>query len=630
ATVSVVGEDVAASLRLDLEVELDRAGLVRLRARLRNDDTKRPYQVEGLLLALPVPAQAVELLDLTGRHCRERSPQRQPFALGTRLRESRRGRPGLDATLLMVAGTADFGFGRGEVWGMHLGWSGNQRLVAERLPEGEAILGGGELLLPGEFSLGPGESYQTPWLYGSYGQGLDAMSARFHDYLRRRADPGRTARPVVVNTWEAVYFSHDLQRLTALADLAAEVGAERFVLDDGWMRGRRHDRAGLGDWYVDEDVWPGGLHTLVDHVRSLGLEFGLWVEPEMVSPNSDLARKHPDWILATGGRLPLHGRWQQVLDLARPAVWSYLLERLDTLVREYSISYLKWDHNRDLIDAGHGPTGRAGVHAQTRALYRLLDTLRSRHPGLQIESCASGGGRVDLGILERTDRVWASDCNDPLERQSIQRWTQLLLPPELVGAHVGAPRSHTTGRTHDLAFRAGTALFGSFGVEWDLTSASPEERAELARWIALYKRHRRLLHDGTVLRVDHPDPAIWVHGVLARDATEAIVAVVALATTPTVSPGPVRVPGLTPDRAYRVRVVEEAGLPDEGHLRPAWLRGEPVVLSGRALAVTGLQLPVLEPERLLLLHLLDAERTDEPARTGDPELAEDGEQAGDT
>nr|MDT0663244.1 alpha-galactosidase [Micromonospora sp. DSM 115978] len=602
ATVTVEAEDPAAALHLRIDIELDRSGLVRLRAGIRNTHPAEPYQLDGLVVTLPVPAHAVEVLDLTGRWCRERAPQRRPFAIGTWLREARRGKPGLDASLLLVAGTAGFGFRTGEVWGLHVGWSGNHRMYAERTPEADALLGGGELLLPGELALPPGAHYQGPWVYGSYGVGMDAMSARFHAHLRRSAQPARAARPVVANTWEAVYFDHDLGRLTALADAAAEVGAERFVLDDGWFRGRRDDRAGLGDWYVDERVWPAGLHPLADHVRALGMEFGLWVEPEMVNPDSDLARAHPEWIMATGDRLPVESRWQQVLDLAHPAAYEYVLDRLDRLVGEYRLGYLKWDHNRDLVDAGHSPDGRAGVHAHTLAVYRLLDDLRQRHPALQIESCSSGGGRVDLGILERTDRVWASDCIDALERQSIQRWTQLLLPPELVGAHVGAARAHTTGRTHDLGFRAGTALFGGFGIEWDLTRATDEERAELAGWVALYKRHRALLHTGVVIRSDHPDPALWLHGVVAADGSEALFAMVSMATGATAGAGVVSLPGLDPRRRYAVRPAGPGGWRDRPG-QPDWLRPEGVRLTGRTLAAAGLRAPILEPERLLLLHL---------------------------
>lgn len=363
-TVDAVDEH--ARLGLVLEMELTASGLVRQRATVTNHDPgERPYVVDGLLLALPVPAHATELLDLTGRHLRERSPQRHEFTLGTHLRENRRGRTGTDATLLHLAGEGGFGFRTGEVWGLHVAWSGNHRTLAERTPAGVSLLGGGETLLAGEVPLAAGQSYTGPWVIGSYGRGLDELAGRFHQYLRARTRHPHRPRPVTLNTWEAVYFQQDIGTLTALADTAAEVGAERFVLDDGWFKGRRDDRAGLGDWYVDESVWPGGLGPLVDHVRSLGLEFGLWVEPEMVSPDSDLARAHPEWILATGGRLPPESRQQQVLDLGHAGAYDHLLERLDALVTEYAIDYLKWDHNRDLVEAGHSPTGAAGVHAQT-------------------------------------------------------------------------------------------------------------------------------------------------------------------------------------------------------------------------------------------------------------------------
>jgi alpha-galactosidase len=605
-SLTIHGADSAAALALSIEIELTPSGLLRLRAAVRNEHATTRYELDGLVLALPVPTEATELLDLTGRHCRERVPQRRPFGTGALVRDNRRGRTGADATLIMAAGTSGFGFRSGEVWGLHVAWSGNHRTYAERLPTGMAVLGGGELLLPGEIALEPGEQYVGPWLYASYGRGLDALSARFHGYLRSRpSHPGNDRpRPVILNTWEAVYFDHDVDRLRTLADLAAEVGVERFVLDDGWFRNRRSDSSGLGDWYVDEKVWPDGLHPLVDHVRSLDMEFGLWVEPEMISPDSDLARAHPEWILATGGRQPLLARQQQVLDLGNPQAYAYVLERLMALLDEYAISYLKWDHNRDLVDAGRPPRGEAGVHVQTMAVYRLLDELRKAHPALEIESCSSGGARVDLAILGRTDRIWASDSNDPLERQSIQRWTGLLLPPELVGAHVGPPRSHTTGRTHDLSFRAGTALFGHFGIEWDLASASDSERAELRAWVSCYKQLRELLHTGVVVIGDHPDPALWVHGVVARDGGAAVFALVAMSSGLSLPPGRVRLPGLAPDRVYDLRLLTpgQAMIGPYQVDPPDWIVAG-VALTGRVLGELGIQAPVMYPEQLALLHL---------------------------
>ncbi|MGW7465740.1 alpha-galactosidase [Streptomyces xantholiticus] len=600
--VAVDAVDPSAGLALALELEVTGSGLVRQRATLTNEGDG-PYTLDGLLLALPVPGQATELLDLTGRHLRERAPQRHEFTLGTHLRENWRGRTGTDATLVHVAGESGFGFRTGEVWGLHVAWSGNHRSLAERTPAGIGLLGGGEGLLPGEVRLPTGESYTSPWIYGSYGQGLDELAGRFHGYLRDRAHHPRTPRPVTLNTWEAVYFQQDLTKLKALADAAAEVGAERFVLDDGWFLGRRDDTAGLGDWYVDKDVWPDGLHPLVEHVRSLGLQFGLWFEPEMVNPDSDLARAYPEWILATGGRTPPLSRHQQVLDLGHPEAYAHLLERLDALVAEYGIDYIKWDHNRDLVDAGHSPLGTAGVHAQTAAVYRLIDELRMRHPDVEIESCSSGGGRVDLGILERTDRVWTSDCIDALERQQIQRWTGLLLPPELLGAHVGSPVAHTTGRTHTLDFRAGTALFGHFGIEWDLTLAATEDRARLAEWVSAYKKLRPLLHSGTVVHADHPDPALWLHGVVAPDRSRAVYAVVQTATSMQSPPGRVRLPGLDPDAVYHLCPLRPGDRPEGPTDSPLpWWHTDDVQLTGRILGTLGIQAPALYPERTVLVQ----------------------------
>ncbi|RCV54112.1 alpha-galactosidase [Marinitenerispora sediminis] len=605
--VLVAAADPDLGLAVELEVRLERSGLLRLRHAVTNTGDG-PWTLDGLYACMPLPPEATELLDLSGRWCRERVPQRQPFGYGTRLRASRRGRTGHDAPLLLVAGGAGFGFRAGEVWGVHVAWSGDHVHLAERLPEEAAqaasVLVGGELVRPGEIRLPTGATYRTPWVCFAWsGSGLDGLSARVHAWLRARPGHPRTPRPVVLNTWEAVYFDHDLDRLCGLADVAARVGVERFVLDDGWFAHRRHDRAGLGDWTVDPEVWPDGLRPLFRHVRGLGMQVGLWVEPEMVNPDSDLARAHPDWLLAAPGRAPREWRHQLVLDLARPEVAEHLLGRLDALVGEYRLDYLKWDHNRDLLEAVHGPTGGAGVHRQTAALYRLLAELRRRHPALEIESCASGGGRVDLGILAHTDRVWASDTNDALERQAIQRWTGLLLPPELVGSHVGGPVAHTTGRAAPLAFRCATSLFGHAGIEWDITACTEEELRTLTAWTALYRELRPLLHTGTTVRADLPDPGAWLHGVVAPDGSAAVYCYARSATSTAAYPGRVRLPGLDPARDYRVRPRLEAGEPRYGHVRPpAWLRAGAAVLSGAALERAGLQMPVLYPDNALLLH----------------------------
>lgn len=599
-TVDAVDEDTA--LRLTLELELTAQGVLRTRAHLTNEDDE-PYAVDALTLMLPVPASATEILDLAGRWATERAPQRHDFVVGTHLREGRHGRTGADAATVTVAGPAGFGFRSGQVWGVHVAWSGNHRTVAERVFTGERLLGGGELLLPGEVGLQTGQTYSSPWLYGSYGQGMDELAGRFHDLLRARDTHPRTTRPVTFNVWEAVYFDHRADRVHELAELAAKVGAERFVLDDGWFTGRRDDTAGLGDWFVDREVWPHGLAGLSQHVHELGMQFGLWFEPEMINTDSRAFRQHPDWALQVPGRLPVPARHQQVIDVANPEVFAYLRERIVALVRENGVDYIKWDHNRDLVDAGSQRTGRASVHDQTVAVYALLDAIRRDCPGLEIESCSSGGGRVDLEILQRTDRVWASDCIDAHERQTIQRWTAQLLPPELVGTHIGAARAHTTGRVLDLSFRAATAVFGHLGIEWDLTSASPSELAELTEWIEFGKQVRHLIHTGTTVRLDL-DEHLWVHGAVSPARDEALFAVVLMQRPPTWPPGSVALAGLDPARSYRVAAAGPSAGDGPPGSHPGWWQ-HGVTLSGRALMSAGLQMPAMNPDRVALIHLTE-------------------------
>lgn len=598
--------DPVAELCVHTEIELCAGGVLRCRAELTNTSAE-PYQLDGINVALPVPPVASELLDFAGYWTHERTPQRSPFNVGQHVREGRRGRTGADAAFILHAGTPGFGFGSGEVWAVHLGWSGNHVHYAERTASGERVIGGCELLAPGEITLEPGASYRTPWLYGSYGVGLDEVARRFHTMLRARPNHPRTPRPVTLNVWEAVYFDHSLPPLIELAERAARVGVERFVLDDGWFGGRRDDTAGLGDWVVSPDVWPDGLHPLVDRVRDLGMQFGLWVEPEMINPDSDAARAHPEWIMATGDRQPPLARSQQVIDLTNPAAHAHVRDSLTALLAEYEIAYLKWDHNRDLIDAGRPLAGgRPGVHEQTLAAYRLMDELRAASPGLEIESCSSGGARVDLGVLEHTDRVWVSDCIDPHERAAMMTWTSQLLPPELLGSHIASPKSHTTGRTHDLDFRAAVALFGHLGVEWNLNAASEDELAQLADWIAFHKANRSLLHGGELVRVDFPDAALAASGVVAPDRSRALYSFGRLGLAQTWLLGRLRFPGLDPARRYRVRPVLPGGLPS-GLRAPVWWgvrdaagQWPGVELPGSVLVSAGLMDAATHPDHAVL------------------------------
>lgn len=589
--------DTAAGLALEQRLTMTTQGVLLIDTTLTNTG-HTVYTLDELAVWLPVPDRATHTLDFAGRWLRERQPHRLSMAPGLRIREGREGRTGHDSTIVQCAVTDATTTETGEAWGIALLWSGNSVHMAERDQVGRGALGAGELLEPGEVELAPGESYAAPTVAALYSdQGLDGMGARAHAWLRARPEHPSPSRPVTLNVWEAVYFNHDLATLIALADRAAQVGVERFVLDDGWFGSRRDDTSGLGDWAVSAKVWPDGLAPLVDHVKSLGMQFGLWFEGEMVNPDSDLYRAHPDWILRVPGRVPPLARHQLVLDLTHPGAYAYVLEAVHAVISESGVDYIKWDHNRRLTDAGH--SGAPAIHTQTLAIYRLFDELRLRNPGLEIESCASGGGRVDLGMALHADRFWTSDQNDALERQHIQRWTSLVIPPEMLGTHIGPAPSHTTGRVHSVNMRAITALFGHAGIEWNLLDATDVELAALTTWTAFYREHRELLHRGRTVRVEHPDPAALVHGVVAADHASAVFAYVQCATTSGTRPSSFRLPGLLPDALYRVRGLTFGALGAVALRAPLWVE-QGVEATGVALATIGLRAPILWPEEALL------------------------------
>ncbi|NNG40331.1 alpha-galactosidase [Flexivirga sp. ID2601S] len=587
--------DPVAGLELLTEVEALPGGALRARHTVTNTG-ETPYLVDGLDVCVPAPVGADEILDFSGRHERERVPQRRPIADGQWVREGRQGYPGHDAWTMTVVGPQGFGFQRGDLLAVHVATSGNQTSVVERSGAQRATVSAGELLMPGEVVLQNRESYTTPWIFIIAGEGLDGVAAALHEWQRTLSSHPRESK-VTLNVWEAVYFDHQLDRLLELAELAHEVGAERYVLDDGWFGSRRDDTSGLGDWTVSADAWPDGLGPLVDRVRALGLEFGLWFEPEMVNPDSDLYRAHPDWVLQTGDRTPLQHRNQLVLDLTNPQAWQHVRDQVDAVLSSYDIGFVKWDFNRDELDAGSNAHGGApAFHAQAEAYRQLLADLRERHPKVTWESCAGGGGRIDLDVIEQVQRFWTSDMTDALARQQIQRWTGQLIAPEYLGAHVSATRSHQTERTLSVGFRAVTALFGSMGIEWDLTQATDDERAELASWIALHKEHRRLLHTGRVVRVEVDDPAMLVHGVVSQDGDEALIAVLQLDESVHNRGTAIRLPGLAPDATFRLDWVG-------GDRAPEPVLPDGVTATGAALGAHGVWLPRSRPEVARLLHV---------------------------
>ena len=552
---------------------------------------------------IPVPMHYTKILGFTGRWANEFQLQTLDRFAGAYVRENRSGRTSHDTFPGVIVHAEHTNEQTGAAYGLHLGWSGNHHVRIEEQHSGQAYAQLGELFYPGELSLEPGQMYCSPMLFGaSTAHGLSALSASFHGYVRSCLTDQRVAskaRPVHFNTWEAVYFDLSFDRLCELADSAAEVGAERFVLDDGWFKNRKSDSAGLGDWFVDDTVFPQGLGPLIDYVQAKHMEFGLWVEPEMVNPDSDLYRAHPDWVLNADPAPLILSRHQLVLDLTRVEVQHYLFERLDALLTDYAIGYLKWDMNRALYQPGN-QDGRAVGHDQTVALYHLLQRLRAVHPKVEIESCSSGGGRADFGILAFTDRIWTSDSNDALDRLSIQKGFSMFFPSEVMGAHVGPSRCHATGRVLSMDLRAGVALFGHMGIEANLLDMDAEEKQALKAAVVLHKKHRQLIHNGKLIRLDSQLGGSSF-GVMAADGNEALFSYAQLDSLSNSVGGRLRFDGLDKHSLYEVSIVWPLEPSSYSKSILNVINGS--IISGDALVTVGLQLPIMLPASLLIFHL---------------------------
>ena len=566
----VHAKDAVNLVELDVRLSLAEGGLVLMDERITNIDMEHeePLTVNWLDSVLPIPRRADHLTQFTGRWPLEKQPQTGPLPRGSVTRDCRHGKTSHESPWLFIASDGEPLFDSGEVWACHLAWSGNQTYRLDNLPQHEPLLGAGELLGPGEIQLLPGSDYATPQVCFSWSDhGLDGMAARFRRWLRSLPNHVRGDRLVTLNTWEAVYFDHDEATLIALADLAAKVGVERFVLDDGWFHLRRDDTKGLGDWIVDPEVWPNGLDALAEHVHSLGMQFGLWFEPEMVNLDSDCAREHPGWILAAPEAVPcredISYRTQYVLDLANPRC-------LPPCARADGRPDPRTGHR--LHQVGPQPRrDRAGARRPLRPARADRGRLPAEFPGLEIESCASGGGRTDAGILQHADRIWASDSNDPRDRVDIQRTTELVVPPEMIGAHIGPSPAHSTWRATDLSYRAAMPLEGCSGFEWNILECTDEEIAQITAFVKLVKELRGLLHAGEVRHADFHDPALRARGVVADDASRAVWVVATVTNLRDVVTERLRPAGLDASRTYRVRLREEIGESRWGWNTPQWI-----------------------------------------------------------
>lgn len=507
-------------------------GILARSAEFQNEGKEAVYLTRAMSLCLDLPDCEYEWLQFSGAWARERHLKVRRLEQGIQAVDSIRGNSSHEQNPFIVLKRPTADETQGEAIGFSLVYSGNFLAQAQVDTQDTTRVLLGIHPFGFRWKLEPGESFQTPEAVMVYShRGLGHMSRTFHRLYRTRLARGYwrdRERPILNNNWEATYFDFTEDRLVKIAEKAKECGVELFVLDDGWFGGRRNDHAGLGDWTANKDLLPGGIAGLADRIEALGMKFGLWFEPEMVNPDSDLYRAHPDWILRTPGRHASLGRHQHVLDFSRREVVDAIYEMMAKFLAGAKISYIKWDMNRSITECySEGlPADRQGevFHRYILGVYELYDRLTSAFPEVLFESCASGGGRFDPGLLYYAPQAWASDDSDAVERLKIQYGTSFCYPVSSIGSHVSVTPNHQVYRNTPLYTRANVAYFGTFGYELDLNKLTEEEIAQVKEQIRFMKRYRGLIQFGDFYRLSSPfekNVTAWM--VVSGDKREAVV-----------------------------------------------------------------------------------------------------------
>ena len=533
--------------------------------RFENHGTASWKLTRAMSISLDLPDGGYDMVDLAGASLRERYVDVHPIHQGVQSIHSMRGHSSHQFNPFLALKRKDAGEHKGEVLGISLVYSGNFLAQAELDTMGVLRVMAG--IHPEGFcwTLHPGESFVTPEAVLVYSdQGLNGMSQVYHKLYRTRLARGYwrdRERPVLINNWEATYMDFDEEKLCAIARKAAELGIELFVLDDGWFGNRNDDTSSLGDWQPNPQKLPGGLQGLAEKITAMGMGFGLWVEPEMVSKNSRLYQAHPDWVLGSTDRAICEGRHQYVLDFSKDEVVEYIGRQMEEILGSSPVSYVKWDMNRsisDLFSAGVDREYQGTVyHRQILGIYRLYDRLTRAFPKILFESCASGGGRFDPGILYYAPQGWVSDNTDGAERVKIQYGTSYVYPVSCMGTHVSAVPNHQTFRRTPLSARAACAYFGTFGYELDVTLLSQEEQEEVKEQIRWMKTYRSFLHSGTFYRLRSPfmgegegKEAAWM--VVSEDKKRALAAVFRFLQPVNAGYNRLKLSGLCPDWEYKI------------------------------------------------------------------------------
>ncbi len=560
-TVVITLQDVVTGMRAELSYSIfEEGGVIARNVRLVNNGTASVHLTQAMSLCLDLPDCDYEWLQFSGCWARERHIRHRRLVQGTQAVGSMRGNSSHEHNPFMVLKRPTADERQGEVLGFSFVYSGNFLIQAEvDAHDVTRVLVG---IHPScfDWKLESGASFQTPEAVLVYSdQGLNGMSQTFHRLYQKRLARGcwrDRERPILLNNWEATYFDFDEEQLIGIAARAKECGVELFVLDDGWFGERRSDRAGLGDWTANPRLLPGGITGLAERMEEMGLQFGLWFEPEMVNKDSDFYRRHSDWILATPGRSQSHGRYQHVLDFSRKEVVDEIYRMMSGILREAKVSYVKWDMNRSITECYSAalPADRQGevFHRYILGVYDLYERLTAEFPRVLFESCASGGGRFDPGMLYYAPQGWTSDDSDAVERLKIQYGTSFCYPLSSIGSHVSASPNHQLLRRTPLHTRANVAYFGTFGYELDLNALTGAEITQVKEQICFMKKYRRLLQFGTFYRLQSPfegNETAWM--TVSEDRKTAIVGWYRVLNHVNGNFARVRLAGLRPDYRYR-------------------------------------------------------------------------------
>ena len=535
--------------------------------RIKNNGTKPLYIRKALSFALDMDDDNFDMISLHGSWARERHIDRHPIHMGKQGVCSNRGETSHQEHPFIALLDHNASYDTGRVYGMNFIYSGNfiADVQKNQFNNLRIVMG----INPENFcwKLNSKESFDTPQAVLVYSDsGLNGMSHTFHDLYREhliRSPYKKTPRPVLINNWEATYFNFDTDKLIDIAREASKDGIEMLVMDDGWFGHRSFDDSSLGDWTVNENKIKGGLKHLVDEVNKLGMKFGIWFEPEMISPDSDLYRAHPDWAIQIPGREPGLSRQQLVLDITRKEVEDYTYESVAKILRNANIEYVKWDMNRQLTDIGSAtlPADQLGefYHRYVLALYRLQERLITEFPKLLLENCSGGGARFDPGMLFYSPQIWCSDDTDAIERLSIQEGTSLVYPLSTMGAHVSVCPNHACGRVTPFKTRGYVALSGTFGYELDITKLPPEERAMIPGQITLYKKFGDLVRNGDYNRIasysENNEYDCWAS--IAKDKSKALVTFIQVLNHPNYKTRFIKISGLKAEAKYKVTWPDE-------------------------------------------------------------------------